>query len=354
LRILPSGDRSDWTTYANFVQAFDWADFYANWGGGGFFEWLREELVGRGDLVLIDTRTGITEMGGVATRQMADVIVVLFAGNEENMASSARMAASFMAVGDEERDGRPLALMMVPSRIDDSDSSEFASFHDRLAELECLVPANPDGYRMRDTLLPYRARLAFREHLVIGDSELETVLGPLVEGYERMAANMQQLALPDSRLRLGAGVAQGRIYLLARPHQLHVELQIRGVLQERDFEVLPSAAATDLDPDDKELASSTCVLALLDERMVQSRQVNKVLRHAEKLNKPVIPVLIDPEVTLPLALSDVVPLNWSEPTSRSRRKSAARRAEHHSHCWDRRSLLRLVGGRRLATPLPDL
>jgi hypothetical protein len=317
LRILPSGDRSDWTTYANFVQAFDWADFYANWGGGGFFEWLREELVRRADLVLIDTRTGITELGGVATRQMADVIVVLFAGNEENMASSARMAASFMAVGDEERDGRPLAVMMVPSRIDDSDSSEFARFHNRLAELESLVPANPDCYRMRDTLLPYRARLAFREQLVIGDSELETVLGPLVEGYERLAANMQQSASPNSRLRHGTGVARGRIYLLARPHQIHVELQIRGVLQERDFEVLPSAAATDGDPDDKELASSICVLVLLDERMVQSRQVNKVLRHADKLNKPVIPVLIDPQVNLPLALSDVVPLKWSEPTSRA-------------------------------------
>jgi hypothetical protein len=317
LSLLTAGDRSDWTSYANFVQSFDWADFYAHWGGGGFFEWLREELVARADLVLIDTRTGVTEMGGVATRQMADVIVVLFAGNEENMASSARMTRSFLDTDEQDRGGRPISVMMVPSRIDDSDSSEFAAFHSRLSEMESLLPRElQDGYKVRDMLLPYRARLAFREQLVIGNDTLETVLAPLVEGYNRIAANMQSLAPADTRVRLGAGVATGRVYLLARPHQIEIELEVRRVLGDRGFEVLPSSPGTDSDPDETELASSTCVLVFLDDRTSSSRQLGQVLRHAERLTKPLIPVMLNRSVILPLTLADIVPLDWSDPNDR--------------------------------------
>ena len=162
LRMLTAGDRTDWGRYARFVQSFDWTDFYANWGGGGFFEWLRESLADQCDLVLVDTRTGVTEMGGVATRQMADVIVILFAGNEENMASSARMAQNFLSGDPSDRNGRPLSVMLVPSRIDDSDSTEFAEFHSRLAQLGTISVDPPDGYRLQDLILPYRALLAFR------------------------------------------------------------------------------------------------------------------------------------------------------------------------------------------------
>jgi hypothetical protein len=58
------------------------------------------------------------------------------------------------------------------------------------------------------------------------------------------------------------------------------------------------------------------VLVLLDERTISSRQMSQVLRHAEKLIKPVIPVLLE-QLPLPLALVDVVPLDWTDPTQRT-------------------------------------
>src|SRR6476661_7248946 len=148
---MPAGRRRDWAAYAEFVQSFDWADFYANWAGGGFFDWLHLQLVSCADIVLIDTRTGITEMGGVATRHMADVVVVMFAGNEENMESSARMAETFLAP----REGdRGVEVMLVPSRIDDSDSGEYSGFLTRLAEMEQRLPSagSPDGWQARELL----------------------------------------------------------------------------------------------------------------------------------------------------------------------------------------------------------
>jgi hypothetical protein len=315
LRLLTAGDRSDWGRYAAFVQSFDWADFYASWGGGGFFEWLRDGLAERADVVLIDTRTGITEMGGVATRQMADVIVVLFAGNEENMHSSARMAHSFLAGDPADRSGRPLSVMLVPSRIDDSDSAEYAAFHSRLAVFDSVPAAPVDGYRLPDLILPYRARLAFREQLIVGDEQLETVLGPLVEGYQRIAANMQQLAPEPSRMRHGAGVAAGRVCLLSRPKQRAADAEIRAVLADHGFDVLPTVPGAT--PDQAELASSTCVLVLLDQDSVASRLLTQVLGLADQLGKTVIPVLMERGLNLPLSLADIVPLDWTDPASRS-------------------------------------
>ncbi len=58
--------------YAATVRSFDWMDFFHNWHGEQFFVWLRKELLGQGDtpargydVVLVDSRTGLTEMGGV-------------------------------------------------------------------------------------------------------------------------------------------------------------------------------------------------------------------------------------------------------------------------------------------------
>ncbi len=69
LHLLTAGQRepaSQYRQYALAVRTFDWQDFYYNWEGEAFFEWLRGELAqpasGRDayDVVLVDSRTGVT------------------------------------------------------------------------------------------------------------------------------------------------------------------------------------------------------------------------------------------------------------------------------------------------------
>ena len=83
--LLPAGWREGarFSTYALSVQSFDWADFYARFDGHAYFEWLRHELVDGdlADIVFIYSRTGVTEMGGVCTRQLADVVVTFCVPN---------------------------------------------------------------------------------------------------------------------------------------------------------------------------------------------------------------------------------------------------------------------------------
>jgi cellulose biosynthesis protein BcsQ len=66
LHLLPAGLRGDeeqLSTYAYLLRSFDWQEFYFDWAGELFFQWLTRELSQRYDVVLVDSRTGVTEMG---------------------------------------------------------------------------------------------------------------------------------------------------------------------------------------------------------------------------------------------------------------------------------------------------
>ncbi len=206
LRLLPAGSRADWDRYADFVQGFDWSDFYENFAGGGFFEWLREGLASRCDLVLIDSRTGVTEMGGVATHHMADLVVVLFSANEENMDSSVRMARSFTSPATTaERGGRALPALLVPSRIDDQDSTAYSDF---VTRLESWMPST--SRETLDLLIPYKAVLSYREQLIPGDFVLEKAAGDVLDAYRRIALEIRRAAPKSSAVRRGVTSVGGR------------------------------------------------------------------------------------------------------------------------------------------------
>ena len=140
-----------------FVQSFDWTDFYERWEGGACLEWFSSEIRKIADVILIDSRTGVTEMGGVATQHLADAVVVLFGSNLENVDNSARMAASFTseAVWDA-RGGRSLSVMAVPSRIDDQDSGGFLEFQKRSVNAFAAIPERATGWvnSMADMCIP--------------------------------------------------------------------------------------------------------------------------------------------------------------------------------------------------------
>ncbi|MEO8006127.1 MAG: hypothetical protein ABI771_14530, partial [Betaproteobacteria bacterium] len=110
--------------YALAVRTFDWQDFFDNWKGEGFFEWLRRQVVGKApgyDVVLVDSRTGVTEMGGICAYQLADVAVMLCAANYQNLDGTVAVANDFrsdavLAL----RRGRPLELLVVPARLEDN------------------------------------------------------------------------------------------------------------------------------------------------------------------------------------------------------------------------------------------
>ncbi len=85
LWLMPAG-RQD-SSYDSRFKAIDWQDFYKNQGGFLFFEDLKvqwEQSISP-DYVLIDSRTGHTDIGGICTRQLPDCVVAIFFPNEQNI-----------------------------------------------------------------------------------------------------------------------------------------------------------------------------------------------------------------------------------------------------------------------------
>lgn len=206
LRLLTAGCRSAaaFADYAEAVQRFDWASFYANFQGSAYFEWLRRQLTGAAgaDLVLIDSRTGVAEMSGVCTRQLADVVITFCAPNDQNLDGVAMMAESFVRADViAARGGRGLDLIMVPARIDVSEGRPVdlfeANFHAKLDRF--LPPAFVRaGTSFTSLRVPYISAYAFSERLAVGEPE---GVKSLQEAYARIGTHLALLSPAGGALR---------------------------------------------------------------------------------------------------------------------------------------------------------
>jgi len=85
LWVMPSGKRGP--EYGAKLAKINWQTLYDEQEGFLLFEDLKlqwEENLNP-DYVLIDSRTGFTEVGGICTRQLPDLVVILFIPNEQNL-----------------------------------------------------------------------------------------------------------------------------------------------------------------------------------------------------------------------------------------------------------------------------
>jgi hypothetical protein len=176
LWLLPAGRRSQerFSKYVNAVLTFDWSDFYQNWEGERYVEWLRQQFQQMADVVLIDSRTGVTEMGGVCTYHLADVVVMFCAPNQQSVNGTYRMARNFISpVVENSRGGRPLDVLIVPARIERAESDKLDEFQERFTGLfRDLVPWKR-GIYIQDLWqlnIPYIPKYAFTEAVAVRES----------------------------------------------------------------------------------------------------------------------------------------------------------------------------------------
>lgn len=114
---LGSGDDSE--HYGRRVADFSWPRFFAEQNGAEFIEKLREQWCLHYDLVLLDSRTGVTDAGGVCTIQLPDLLVFLLAANQQNLDGFERIVSSVQtARAAQPYDRGPLPILPVLSRLD--------------------------------------------------------------------------------------------------------------------------------------------------------------------------------------------------------------------------------------------
>ncbi|HEY5139421.1 MAG TPA: hypothetical protein VIJ25_08935, partial [Methylococcales bacterium] len=205
LLLIPAGRRDDeeFTLYAERVQSFDWQDFYTNWDGEQFFDWFQQEAKVLADVVLIDSRTGITEMGGICTHHLADVVVMFIGTNQQNLNGTLKMANSLSnkQLIEHGRKGRKLSLLPVPSRIEsfvpeslDKFAEEFKRTLSKFVDPRLRFENN----LFSDLQIPYTPSYAYQERIAVRDSDKESAFY-LRKAFEKLTYMLATLA-PETSL----------------------------------------------------------------------------------------------------------------------------------------------------------
>ncbi len=197
--LLTAGRRSspNFTDYAKAVIAFDWQDFYENWEGEIYFELLREQLENIADIILIDSRTGVTEMGGVCTYQLADTVVMFCAPNQQNMDGIYDMALNFTSPDLQNlRPERPLNVLIVPARVEDrAEVEQYNNFRHQFSKkfdkflLKTPLTKFESFWKLKIPYLPY---LSYDETIAV--QKQISLHEDIVESYKYIADVMNRLA----------------------------------------------------------------------------------------------------------------------------------------------------------------
>ena len=123
LWVMPSGEQHG--RYAASFREIDWLDLYERRDGYLLFEDLKAqwEQVVKPDYVLIDSRTGHTDTGGICTRQLPDAVAILFFPNDQNLRGLTTVVRDIRAEAGNGR-RKEIELHFVMSNIPDLDDED--------------------------------------------------------------------------------------------------------------------------------------------------------------------------------------------------------------------------------------
>lgn len=173
--LLHSGREKNPAKYSSDLETFKWDDFFKPDGGGKHLEDLRNEWLKDFDLVLIDSRTGLSDASGVCTIMLPDVVIPMFTANYQslfgirdimNFAQSARQRLSV--------DRMALTILPLPSRFGTRvEFKESQEWLDRIADIlrDCFSDWLPKWIEPRYVLeqikIPQVDYFSFGEKLAV-------------------------------------------------------------------------------------------------------------------------------------------------------------------------------------------
>ncbi|MER7851250.1 MULTISPECIES: FxSxx-COOH system tetratricopeptide repeat protein [unclassified Streptomyces] len=255
--------------YSATVSTFDWDNFYDRLGGGHFFDALREDMKTHYDYVLIDSRTGLSDIADICTVHLPDVLVDCFTLSDQSIDGAASVARQI----SERYTGRPIRILPVPMRIDEGEK-EKADAGRALARLKFdRLPRDLSGDELTAywgaVEIPYRPYYAYEETLAtFGD---ETGLtNSLLSAFERLTAvitDREITSMPpvgeEVRLRIRDAFTRRRPALPADLLLSYVAENrmwadwIEAVLTRAGFRVVPRDVSAERPPEEGALTTET-------------------------------------------------------------------------------------------------
>jgi len=72
-------------SYVRRLNSLDWNELYEKHELGNYIEGVRDEWKEEYDFILVDSRTGVTDIGGITTIQLPEVFAFFFSANEQSL-----------------------------------------------------------------------------------------------------------------------------------------------------------------------------------------------------------------------------------------------------------------------------
>ncbi len=295
IHLITAGQRKKDGRYFDKVTKLDWASFYQH-EGGFLIEQLRSEWKEKYDYVLIDSRTGITDIGGICTIQLPDVLVLLFTANEQSLNGIIEVAEKAQAAQwDLPFDRTSLTCLPIPSRFDSNEEFTLSrQWLDRFAKdlkniyNDWLPRSVKRKHFLEVTKIPYSSYFSFGEKLPVLEQgttdpaglgyayeNLATVIADEFESVEELLKNRDKLVAersqPNSKIKIFISHAkQDKTFV----HRLYHELREKGYQPWTDeFDILPGQElAVEIE---NAINRSDIFLALLSENSVGNQYVKE-------------------------------------------------------------------------------
>lgn len=204
VRLLPAG-RVPSSDYWSKLARINWHDLFYAKGAKGvqIFMELKARIFDelKPDFLLVDARTGITEMGGVATTLFADKIVCLVLPTAENMQGARAVLRSVRRSRRETDAADPeimIAVSRLPQRKDIEDESELT--HRILTQMN-MESDDPEDTLKCQTVFVLHSELALqiRESLRVG-SGINPDDSVLLRDYLRLFASFVPKGLIEPKV----------------------------------------------------------------------------------------------------------------------------------------------------------
>lgn len=293
LSLITSGQLGE--SYSSKVLELDWKEFFQDARGGEFLERLRRQWREEYDFTLIDSRTGITDAGGICTIMLPDMIVPVFVSNYQSIEGAVEVITQAQAGRKSlAYDRPPAAILPILSRFESRAEYETAQeWLDILADrvkpfYDDWLPAGFSPRRaLEKTKLPYVTFFSFGEKL---PALIDSTSDPESLGYALNVVSLlieQKLENAERILGSSTGTTiesstsgtpltdvaepparEGpiRLFLSFAEEDAEIATQIVGWLHEEGFEVfdwMNSRGGRFISRIEEELQNSDAFLALL-------------------------------------------------------------------------------------------
>ena len=281
--------------YSASVCSLDWDNFYDQLDGGPFFRAMRADMKNNYDYVLIDSRTGLSDVADICTVELPDVLVVCFTLNDQSIDGASYVARQISG----RYRGNNIRILPVPMRIEDGEKEKLdigrALARMKFDGFPAGVTPEMSARYWGSVEVPYKPFYAFEETLAtFGDdpgspnsllASFERITDPVTAGQVK---GMPPLA-EDLRLRYRdiyvrrQPMASAEVYLSYAPEERMWADWIESILTRSGFRVLPRSTVAEDEADadyvaqtEREFQAASRAIMLLSGSYVHSRAARAI------------------------------------------------------------------------------